>query len=375
MAAAGKESSAERAVAAREPIRVRFPPFRPRAPWWTGDLQTVRNSLVRASERSRAALAAWPTERLWIDAADGSGDRLAAAVQTPEGGAAREHTVIVLIHGLGGCEDSSYVQLAALGWLRRGHRVVRLNLRGAGVSRPVCRLQYDAGNTRDLRAALEALRNLWPDAGFGLVGFSLGGGLALRFASEAGSDLPLRAVASVSAPLDLAAASVRIHEPRNALYQRHILRQLKRQATAPGAALSPGERRAVERARTLLEFDEHFVAPRGGFAGAADYYARSSAAPRLAGIRIPALLLHAADDPWIPAAAYREAGSHPALPPGVRVLLAPGGGHVGFHGRGDATPWHQRCVERFFEGAPRAGPVEPRGTACSRDRGERSADA
>ena len=332
-----------------EPPRSTFPPFHARPPWWTGDLQTMRNFAVRARWRSSTALRAWPVERLWIETADGSGDRLAAAIQTPGAEDVLERPVIVLVHGLGGNEESSYLQVAALDWLRAGHRVARLNLRGAGITRPVCRLQYDAGDPADLRTALVALSDRFPGASLALVGFSLGGSLALRLAGQGVAELPLLAVASVSAPLDLAETAERLAAPRNALYRRRMLHKVKQQTTAPGAALSPAERRAIERAKSLIEVDERFTAPRGGFRGAADYYEQSSARKSLSTIRTPALLVHAVDDPWIPAASHLEARA--TSPAAVRVLLAPGGGHVGFHGRGSTKPWHQICVERFFAAA------------------------
>ena len=162
----------------------------------------------------------------------------------------------------------------------------------------------------------------------------------------------MRAVASVSAPIDLAEASRRFHEPRNRFYHWHMMRNLRREALAPGAVLGDDERAAVQSARTLFEFDDRFVAPRNGFADAADYYARCSSGPLLDAVDVPALAIHADDDPWIPATPYRERAAKPAN--GVQVLLAPGGGHVGFHARAqqDAAPcWHDRCIEIFFRRA------------------------
>jgi len=176
------------------------------------------------------------------------------------------------------------------------------------------------------------------------VGFSLGGNMLLKYAAEYDD---LRGVVSVSAPIDLAAASQRFLAPRNRVYHAYMLAGMKREALAPGALVSDEERRLLPGIRSILEFDEKIVAPRNGFAGAADYYARNHARRFLAGIRVPALLVHALDDPWIPADAYTsfDWGANPRLVP----LLAPGGGHVGFHGRGSRMPWHDRCLRRFLE--------------------------
>jgi predicted alpha/beta-fold hydrolase len=64
---------------------------------------------------------------------------------------------------------------------------------------------------------------------------------------------------------------------------------------------------------------------------------------------VPTLIVHALDDPWIPAGAYTRFDwkTHPKLTP----LLPAQGGHVGFHGRGTRVAWHDICLKIFFERA------------------------
>lgn len=341
------------ALSAPASTALAFPEFRERAPWWGGDLQTLRNTLVSVD----APLADGAAESLLLDLNDGTGDRLIAQLQQPA--VPSERPCIVLVHGLGGDETSSYLKASAHFWLARGYRVLRLNLRGAGPSRPICRFQYHAGKSEDVHAALASLCSQRPElarAGLAIVGFSLGGNVTLKFASEGVGDLPVKAVASVSAPIDLALASRRLHAPRNRVYLWYLLRRLRREAVGEGAELSAAEREVALTARTILEFDDRFVAPRGGFSGVEDYYAKSSALPRLAAIRIPALAVHALDDPWIPAAMYScldtVAGAGPEPVAGIRALLPPGGGHVGFHARPcglEGGGWHDRCIGAFFD--------------------------
>jgi len=310
--------------------------FSARPPWLGPDLQTLRNAL----RPPRIALAG---ERLELALADGSGDRLAAMLHRP---AACQRPLVVLIHGLSGGEESAYMLVSAAALLERGHPVLRLNLRGAGASRPLCRFQYHAGRTADLRAALVALAPALTADGVLLVGYSLGGNMLLKFLAEHAGDLPVRAAAAVSAPLDLAAAARRILMPRNRLYHWNLLRAMKREALTPAAELAPSERLAITAARDIVEFDDRFVAPRNAFAGAADYYARNSAEQFLPAIRVPTLIVHALDDPWIPPDVYRRVrwADHRHL----RAVLSPGGGHVGFHARGARLPWHDRVLGEFF---------------------------
>lgn len=324
---------------------VEFPTFRSRAPWWGGDLQTLRNSIV-GPPRQGASPVAGAAERLWLDLDDGTGDALAVLLERPA--VARPgQPWLVLVHGLGGDETSRYMQASAHHWLARGHVVVRVNLRGAGPSRERCRFQYHAGRTGDLHAALVALAGQCPEAvgaGVVLVGYSLGGNLVLKFAGEAPRGLPLLAVASVSAPIDLAEAAFRLMAPRNRFYHWHMMRKLRREATAPGAEIEEREREAVWAARSLYEFDDRFVAARAGFANADDYYAGCSALPSLGAVEVPTLALHALDDPWIPARPYLE-GNWDGR---VRAVLATGGGHVGFHAAGGTT-WHDDCLAHWLE--------------------------
>ncbi|HSP99481.1 MAG TPA: alpha/beta fold hydrolase [Candidatus Dormibacteraeota bacterium] len=318
-----------------------LPAFTARPPWLGPDLQTLRNTL----RPPRPQLAQFTGERLELALADGSGDRLAAVLQQP---LERRGPLAVLIHGLSGGEDSPYMLVSAAALLERGHPVLRLNLRGAGASRPLCRLQYHAGRTADLREALAALDPALIGDGLLALGFSLGGNMLLKFLAEHAADLPVCAAAAVSAPIDLAAAARRILMRRNRVYHWNLLRAMKTEATTPAAELAPSERMAIEQARNIIEFDDRFVAPRNGFAGAADYYARNSAERFLPAIGIPTLVVHALDDPWIPPNAYRRVrwadNRH------LHRALSPGGGHVGFHARGSRLPWHDQVVGEFFAG-------------------------
>lgn len=317
----------------------RFPVFRPRAPWLGPDLQTVRNVLRPPPPPDS------PVEALRLPLLDGSGDALAARLERP--GEATGRPLAVLIHGLGGSADSAYMHASAAALLRRGHAVLRLNLRGAGDSRALCRLQYHAGRTADLRDTLRGLRAELLGSGIVLMGFSLGANLMLKFLAEFGSEFPIAAAASVSAPIDLAAASRRFMAPRNHFYQRHMLTAMKREALAGGAHVEPEERAALVEVRTVWEFDDRFVGPRNGWPGAEAYYAANMALQFLPAIRIPTLVVYALNDPWIPRESYRafDWGSSAALTP----LLPAAGGHVGFHGRDDRRPWHDRCFAAFLD--------------------------
>ena len=163
------------------------------------------------------------------------------------------------------------------------------------------------------------------------AGVSLGGNALLRWAQEAGDSAgaTARAVAAICSPVDLAASGHAIGRGFNRLvYTRMFLRTmvpkaLKKLQQHPG--LFDGAR--LKQARNLYEFDNLFTAPLHGFRNTEDYWARASAKPQLRRIRIPALLLNARNDPFVPASSLpraQDAGSH------VQLWQPSHGGHVGF---------------------------------------------
>jgi hypothetical protein len=163
------------------------------------------------------------------------------------------------------------------------------------------------------------------------VGVSLGGNALLRWAEEAGSTAAtvVRAVAAISAPVDLTAAGAVIDRGFNWLvYSRMFLRTMKPRALAKWRQ-HPGlfDRERLIVARTLRDFDDCFTAPLHGFAGVDDYWRRASAKPHLQAIRVPALVLNARNDPLVPGASLP--GEH-EVGPYVTLWQPDGGGHVGF---------------------------------------------
>jgi predicted alpha/beta-fold hydrolase len=332
-------------VIPRPSLPAGFPPFVPRWPWWGADLQTVRNIL----RRPPVILAGAAGVDLEFPMDDGTGDVLLGTLHQPAG-TDSGRPVAVLVHGLTGDADSAYVLATAVALLGRGYPVLRLNLRGAGPSRALCREHYHAGRSGDLRRVLESLPHTVPDLraerrGLVPVGYSLGANILLKLLGE-GAPETVRAAISISAPIDLARTAARFLDPRNHFYHQHLLARMKREALA--GPLDPAERAAVPAVRTVRDFDERFVAPRNGFGTADRYYALCSGRRFLDAIAVPTLVIHALDDPWIPGTLYREVDwtRNPRLVP----LLPRHGGHVGFHGAGPVVAWHDRCILQLLDG-------------------------
>jgi hypothetical protein len=321
------------------PRHAGFPAFRPRWPWLGADLQTLRDTLVPDADRPASA----GSKAIEFAMPDGTGDRLHGVLERPRSPRSGL-PLAVLVHGLTGCADSRYVRRAA-GRLRgAGYRTLRLNLRGAGASRPFSRQQYHSGRSEDLAAVLAQLPADLTADGLVLAGWSLGANLLLKGLAEFGAQFPIRAAVAVSAPIDLAAAAERIRAPRNWPYHRWLLYRMKVEAAA--GPLLEGAAETLARIRDIVEFDERLTAPNNGFAGAADYYAKCSAVRFLPAVPVPTLVIHALDDPWIPGAAYRthDWDANPNLTP----LLTAHGGHVGFHAPGGRV-WSDDCMLDYLD--------------------------
>ena len=315
-----------------------FPPFRTRAPWFGGDLQTIRNHVLH----DYADLTNWPAEVFFFPMSNG--DRLSASLHWPEQD--RKLPTIILIHGFTGCADSACLLGSAQHLLKSGFPVMRLNLRGAGPTRPVCREMYHAGRSDDFRRVLADIPNRLTQNGLVAVGFSLGESMLLKYLGEEGTATPLDAAVTISAPIDLGLATRRINAVRNIVYHRWLVANTKREWLAGPSLLDGQQLDAVHRSKTIYALDDSVVGPINGFSGADDYYTRHSAAQFLGDINVPTLLIHAANDPWIPASMYQRvewAENDNLLP-----AITPSGGHVGFHGRDGR--WHDRSVVRFLDG-------------------------
>ncbi|NRF69545.1 alpha/beta hydrolase [Aquincola sp. S2] len=296
------------------------------APWWLpgGNAQTIWPALV-SRRRSDAAVPALRRER-W-DTPDGDFiDVDFADPPTPDA------PWLVLFHGLEGTVRSHYVGSFAAAARAGGWGFALPYFRGCSGELNRAPRGYHSGDHEEVGWILGRLRAR-SAAPLRAVGVSLGGNALLRWAEEAGeAAAPVAAaVAAVCSPLDLAAVGRAIGRGFNRLtYTRMFLRTLKPKALAK-LAQHPGlfDRQRLLAARDLYEFDNVFTAPLHGFRDTDDYYSRASAKPHLRRIRIPALVLNARNDPFVPAASLPQAHEVSRF---VTLWQPPHGGHVGFPG-------------------------------------------
>lgn len=261
----------------------------------------------------------------------------------------QNHPTVVIVHGLEGSAEAGYVCGTADKALAWGFNVVRCNVRNCGGTEHLTPTLYHSGLTLDLRHIIseliieDGLKDIF------VVGFSMGGNQALKMAGEDGSNAPpqLRGVCAVSPPVDLALCSRSIGLPQNRIYEYRFLRSLKAKMQLK-KRLFPDiyDLKALQAVRSLWEFDD-VMAPYNGFRDARDYYAKASSLQYLPEIRVPTLVIHAEDDPFIPIEPFRNPvfGENEWL----HLLATEHGGHVAFCGRrqpDEDRAWAEnRCIE------------------------------
>lgn len=322
-----------------------IPAFQP-APWLRGPhRQTIGAWLLGSGIRP-----AWRTERLELP--DGDFVDLAHLRGTGT-------TRICLFHGLEGCIDSHYVGALATTLNRRGHAVTFMHFRGCSGTPNRLPRAYHSGDTGDIDTLITTLREREPATALGAIGFSLGGNALLKYLGERGEASQVTAAVAVSVPFDLAVCADRIAHGFSRVYQRYLVKRMKRSTHARARRVGdlPVDLSAMERARTFREFDDCVTAPLHGFGGVDDYYRRASSGPWLPRITSPALLIQALDDPFVgpdPVPGSAHVG------PRTERAISPHGGHVGFLSARPRRPlnpdrWLPRAIPDWLDGHLMAG--------------------
>lgn len=346
------------------------PEFCTRPPYWGGHLQTLSQKFLRTRELATH----FEATRHELPLDDGTGNHLIGMVFEPNQllipEEKRPSPLIALLHGLGGTSQSNYIQSTADFLLRQGHRVLLIDFRGAGSSAESTDQLHHPGRTEDIARLLTAVDDATAarlrKSGVVLVGYSLGGSVLLKFLAESSlcvrsdsfakamneedirdhdTELGILGAVTVSAPLDLADTAACLARPSRWVYEQYLLKKMRKQAMAEGADVSAEERERVAAASSIREFDRVFTSRRCGFETVQEYYESYSAGPKLAKIDLPTLLIHAVDDPFVPAGQYHaiDWSSLPQLQP----MLVPSGGHCGFQCRNPNGSWHDHCIDQF----------------------------
>jgi predicted alpha/beta-fold hydrolase len=253
--------------------------------------------------------------------------------------------MVLLVHGLGG--DASGIELLRLGarLVKNGVRVVRMNLRGAGPGFGLARKLYSGASHVDVRDVAAWMAETSPKSPIGLVGFSLGANLVLNLAGES-FDRPvenLDCVLAAGAPIDLAACARWMEHPARRFYDRQFLYTVIPEVQRLHARFPELGRVNLSSIRSMLEFDRLYTAPRNGFPSVSTYHEKCSPIGTIHQIRVPGLVIHAADDPFIPLEPFESV----RFPNQLQLEILPTGGHLGFISQEAWAGDHRWLVSRM----------------------------
>ena len=241
------------------------------------------------------------------------------------------HPTVMLLHGLEGSSEAHYMRGLADKAFARGLNVVRLNQRNCGGTEHLSRGLYHSGLTADPLAVILELRDRDGLRSFGVGGYSLGGNITMKMAGELGErEMPeIKVFCAVSPVIELEACMQAIERRENRIYEwnfcRNLQARMRRKAKMFGNDFNLDGLWKVWSIRT---FDDRYTAPHHGFGDAANYYFKASAMRVIDRVRRPALILSAADDPFVP----KEIFDAPEVRnnPNIQVIITPHGGHCGF---------------------------------------------
>jgi hypothetical protein len=268
-----------------------------------------------------------------------------------------EHATILALHGLNGSSDAHYMRGIATKAFARGMNVVRLNQRNCGDTEHLSAGLFHSGLTADVRHVVEELIAVDGLPEIAVAGYSLGGNLALKLAGEYADQPPpaLTAICAVSPIIEIGQCVRALERPGNVLYQWNFVKDLKRRMRRK-ERFWPGrfDLSKLDRIKTVREFDEAYTAPYFGFDGAEDYYHRASAMRVADRIRLPALIITATDDPFVPPEPFYE--PQVSRNPDITLLACEHGGHCGFVGSAtgeDDGYWAEGQIIAFAENPAR----------------------
>lgn len=314
-----------------------------------GHAQTLLGNYWR---RPRLKLTAEP-ESVLVDEKDGS--RVLCHCHWHRdaftGNVCADRLTVLLVHGLEGSSCSGYIRgITARAWAA-GCNVIRMNMRNCGGTEAWTPTLYHSGLSGDVCAVMGHFAQRYKLTRMTMVGYSMGGNLVLKLAGEFASAIPwwLRAAAAVSPVTDIAESADALHEAANRAYELNFLHRLKNRFRRK-AKLFPQiyTSDSTTRVGSIRDFDDQITARYGGFQDADDYYLRASSARVVSEIRLPTLLIHSLDDPFI----RMRADTHALLATNksVDLIETPLGGHCAFLSSGSKVDrhWAEATVVRYL---------------------------
>ena len=246
---------------------------------------------------------------------------------------ANSSSIAIVIHGLEGSSDSTYVKSLTTVLNQNGIDAVALNLRGCSGEPNRLLSSYHSGKTDDLIEVISYIEENYPYDHIHIIGFSLGGNMTLKFLGENGYEVSskIKSAVTVSVPCDLYGSSINLAKVSNLVYMQRFLKTLKRKTLIKSKQFPDSflKNEAIKNAKSFFDFDNLYTAPAHGFKDAFDYWEKNSSKQFIPNIKIPTLLITSSDDPFLSESCIpvQEAKNNSNF----YLELTKYGGHVGFN--------------------------------------------
>lgn len=239
--------------------------------------------------------------------------------------------LVLLLHGLEGNARKAYACETYYCLAQHGIRSVGLNYRSCSGEMNKKPYSYHAGATGDVNMVYQLLDQRYPDVPKGIIGFSLGANLVLKYLGELGANVwpSLKTAVAVSPPFDLQKDSISMGQGLNKIYSRIFLRAIHRKIVAKSDIIQEVvDLDSVLKSTSIIELDKIYTAPINGFKDENDYYEQCSSVNYIANITIPTLILRAIDDPLFDP----DGIPHDSIlsNPNIHSVITPNGGHLGY---------------------------------------------
>lgn len=254
-------------------------------------------------------------------------------------------TVLVL-HGLEGSLASHYANGIVYQLEQAGYRPVFMYFRGCSGRMNRLPRAYHSGDTADISAIVEHIKEKTGSYPYGVVAYSLGANVLLKWLGETGANNPIKKAVAVSVPFRLHDAGKRLEIGVSRIYREHLLSSLRNTYTKKFKILSTPLTIDVDRLKSFWDYDDQVTAPLHGFSGAREYYDKSSSRQYLKTIHVPTRIIHASDDPFMFRDTVPEANE---LSDKVDLLLTQQGGHVGFISGKTPFTAYSWCEKKIIE--------------------------
>jgi len=317
--------------------------------WWLTNqhLQTIFSTFFR---RRPGLLCCHQRERLYTDDND--------FIDIDWCNKASKKPLVILLHGLAGSAQSSYIVGLQNIISISGCRSVALNFRGCSGEANNLARAYHSGDTGDINFLYQTLRQREPETPIAVIGYSLGGNVLLKWLGEQKSNISLALAVAVSVPMQLDICATKLDQGLSKFYRNHLITHLiksvqKKQQHLESIQLDQEAKKIIalgslKGIKSFWEYDHQVIAPLHNFKDVHDYYNKSSSRQFLKNIQIPTKIIQAEDDPFMTPEILPEQSE---LSSYVELVLSAHGGHVGFiNGNNPVNPnyWLEQKILNFL---------------------------